>query len=332
MWLCLFGRSAVSASRTCFPLASTCTVSMFGLRAALPGTRTLVASPKAVPRTSFHSSACSLAKARRSKKDIAIQTRKSNLQTQEQKRLEYENATPDYIMGKETEFTRGILKPQTIFQAPLAAIKPTSTTDSSTTDGDASSSSSSSNFAFSKSPLSSSIFSTSSRAPLVVSTSNPSGYQHFLNDQEAELIFEKVPQIQVQELMVRSTLVNDKLQLPIEKQKAELVRRITALENGNAKQIMLENVRRARHAFQREDGDTGSPEVQAAVFTVRIHNLNQHIQANKKDMHNYRRLRILIHKRQKILKYLKKTDPARYHACLDRLGLEPRSIEDEIVV
>jgi small subunit ribosomal protein S15 len=60
--------------------------------------------------------------------------------------------------------------------------------------------------------------------------------------------------------------------------------------------------------------------------------LNQHIHANKKDMHNYRRLRILIHKRQKILKYLKKTDPARYHACLDRLGLEPRAIEDEIVV
>jgi hypothetical protein len=83
-----------------------------------------------------------------------------------------------------------------------------------------------------------------------------------LNDQEAELIFEKVPQIQVQEMMVRSTLVNDKLQLPIEKQKAELIRRITALENGSAKQIMLENVRRARHAFQREDGDTGSPEVQ----------------------------------------------------------------------
>ena len=76
------------------------------------------------------------------------------------------------------------------------------------------------------------------------------------------MLFAKVPEVQVQELMVRSTLVNERLQLPIERQKAELVRRITALENGNAKQLTLENVRRARLAFQREEGDTGSPEVQ----------------------------------------------------------------------
>lgn len=99
-----------------------------------------------------------------------------------------------------------------------------------------------------------------------MSTSNPSGYQHFLTEQEADLIFEKVPHVQVQELMVRSTLVNEKIQLPIEQQKAELVRRITALENGNAKQVTLENVRRAREAFQRAEGDTGSPEVQGTFF------------------------------------------------------------------
>ncbi|KAH7043626.1 hypothetical protein BKA57DRAFT_397778, partial [Linnemannia elongata] len=177
-----------------------------------------------------------------------------------------------------------------------------------------------------------SIFSSSSRTPLIVSTSNPSGYQHFLTEQEADLIFEKVPHVQVQELMVRSTLVNERIQLPIEQQKAELVRRITALENGNAKQVTLENVRRAREAFQRAEGDTGSPEVQAAVMTVRIQNLHNHILNNKKDKHNYRRLRMLIHQRQTVLKYLKKTYPERYHVCLDRLGLEPRAIEDEIVV
>ena len=187
-----------------------------------------------------------------------------------------------------------------------------------------------------------------------------------MSEQEADIIFEKVPQVQVQELMLRSSLVNEKIQLPIEKQKAELVRRITALENGNAKQITLENVRRAREAFQRAEGDTGSPEVQgnftdcncaaflrghkglkmitcasdayacsqslAAIMTVRIQNLHNHILNNKKDKHNYRRLRMLIHQRQTVLKYLKKTYPDRYHLCLDRLGLEPRAIEDEIVV
>lgn len=89
-----------------------------------------------------------------------------------------------------------------------------------------------------------------------------------MKQEEADLIFETVPQVQVQELMLRSSLVNEKLQLPIEKQKAELVRRITALENGNAKQITLENVRRAREAFQRTEGDTGSPEVQGTVFFI----------------------------------------------------------------
>ncbi|KAF9905316.1 hypothetical protein EC991_001738 [Linnemannia zychae] len=301
---------------------------MFGLRTALPGARSLIASTKSTPTNTFHTSASALARPRRSRKDIVIQIRKNNLQKREKKRLEFEASTPDYIIGKQTEFTQSLLRPQSIFQAPLAAIKPATTPDSTSAEDDTIKTS---GFTFSTSSSSPSIFS-SSRTPLVVSTSNPSGYQHFLTEQEADLIFEKVPHVQVQELMVRSTLVNEKLQLPIEQQKAELVRRITALENGNAKQVTLENVRRAREAFQRAEGDTGSPEVQAAVMTVRIQNLHNHILNNKKDKHNYRRLRMLIHQRQTVLKYLKKTYPDRYHVCLDRLGLDPRAIEDEIVV
>ncbi|GJJ70706.1 small subunit ribosomal protein S15 [Entomortierella parvispora] len=309
---------------------------MFGLRSALPGARSIAVSSKpTTAASSFHTSASALARPRRSRKDIVIQVRKSNLQKQELKRLEVENSTPDYIIGKETEFTRSLLRPQSVFQAPLAAIKPVTDNNAAAAPATTASSSKSA-FSFSpssSSPLSSSIFgSSSSRTPLVVSTSEPSGYQHFLEDQEVDLLFNKVPEVQVQELMVRSTLVNEKNQLPIEKQKAELVRRITALENGNAKQLTLENVRRARLAFQRMEGDTGSPEVQAAVMTVRIQNLHNHIQNNKKDKHNYRRLRMLIHQRQTVLKYLKKAYPDRYHVCLDRLGLEPRAIEDEIVV
>ncbi|KAF9147160.1 hypothetical protein BG015_011236 [Linnemannia schmuckeri] len=304
---------------------------MFGLRTALPGARSLVASTKSTPTNAFHTSASALARPRRSRKDIVIQIRKNNLQKQEKKRLDFEASTPDYIIGKQTEFTQSLLRPQSVFQAPLAAIKPV-TPESNTTTNEEDATTKSSGFAFTTSSSSPSIFSSSSRTPLIVSTSNPSGYQHFLTEQEADLIFEKVPHVQVQELMVRSTLVNEKIQLPIEQQKAELVRRITALENGNAKQVTLENVRRAREAFQRAEGDTGSPEVQAAVMTVRIQNLHNHILNNKKDKHNYRRLRMLIHQRQTVLKYLKKTYPERYHICLDRLGLEPRAIEDEIVV
>ncbi|KAI1321844.1 hypothetical protein EDD11_000120 [Mortierella claussenii] len=263
---------------------------------------------------------------------MVAQVRKANLKKQEQKRLEFESSTPDYIIGKDTEFTRSLLKPESIFEAPLAAIKPAKIVSDDTSSQENSPSTPQSMFSFSSSSLSPSIFSSPSRTPLEVSTSNPSGYQHFLTKQETDMIFENVPYVQVEELMNRSTLVSEKTQLPIEQQKAELVRRITALENGNAKQITLENVRRAREAFQRAEGDTGSPEVQAAVMTVRIQNLHNHILNNKKDKHNYRRLRMLIHQRQSILKYLKKLDSDRYHICLDRLGLEPRAIEDEIVI
>ncbi|KAG0315802.1 hypothetical protein BGZ99_007254 [Dissophora globulifera] len=296
----------------------------------------IAASTRTSTTNSFHTTASTLARPSRSRKDIVIQKRKSNLQKQEQKRIEFENSTPDYIIGKETDFTRTLLRPQSVFQAPLAAVKPTdagvSTSEESSVSSSSSSSASKSPYSFSTSSSSPSIFSASSRAPLVVSTSNPSGYQHFLNDQEAELIFEKIPHVQVEELMLRSTLVNEKIQLPIEKQKAELIRRITALENGNAKQVMLENVKRARELFQRAEGDTGSPEVQAAIMTVRIQNLNSHVQNNKKDKHNYRRLRMLVHQRQTVLKYLKRLDAERYHECIDRLGLDLRAIEDEIVV
>ncbi|KAG0245175.1 hypothetical protein BGW41_002644 [Actinomortierella wolfii] len=284
-----------------------------------------VATP--APQNSFHTSATSLARPRRSRKETVIQIRKNNLLKQERKRLEIEEQKPDYIIGRPTDFTRSLLSSRQIFQTPLEAIKkPSSAASESTESAEATTSTP---FSFTGS---SSIFGSLPKRPLEVMTSKPVGYQHFLTDKEAELIFDTVPQVQVQEHMVRSSLVNEKTQLPIEQQKAELVRRITALENANAKQIMLENIRRARLAFQRTEGDTGSPEVQAAVMTVRIHNLHEHILRNRKDKHNYRRLRILIHQRQSILKYLKKTDQDRYHTCLDRLGLEPRAIEDEIVI
>src|SRR6478735_1985083 len=43
----------------------------------------------------------------------------------------------------------------------------------------------------------------------------------------------------------------------------------------------------------------------AAILTVRIHNLNNHLNQHRKDKHNYKQLRTMIHDRAKILKYLK---------------------------
>jgi small subunit ribosomal protein S15 len=53
---------------------------------------------------------------------------------------------------------------------------------------------------------------------------------------------------------------------------------------------------------------------------------------NKKDVGSRRSLRLLIHQRAKILKYLKRVDRDRYDIVLGRLGLEPESVEGELVV
>lgn len=53
---------------------------------------------------------------------------------------------------------------------------------------------------------------------------------------------------------------------------------------------------------------------------------------SKKDVANRRSLRHLIHQRAKILKYLKRIDQDRYDVVLERLGLEPESVEGELLV
>lgn len=42
--------------------------------------------------------------------------------------------------------------------------------------------------------------------------------------------------------------------------------------------------------FARHEGDTGSPEVQIAVLTEEINQLNEHARVHKKDHHSYRGL------------------------------------------
>jgi len=40
----------------------------------------------------------------------------------------------------------------------------------------------------------------------------------------------------------------------------------------------------------------------------------------------------MVHKRQRILKYLKTQDLERYFTCLKKLGLDQKSVEGEIVI
>lgn len=73
--------------------------------------------------------------------------------------------------------------------------------------------------------------------------------------------------------------------------------------------------------YQREEGDTGSPEVQVALLTSNINNLQDHFGDHKKDHHSRRGLIRMVNQRRKLLDYLKGNDADRYADLIKRLGL-----------
>ncbi|GAX03549.1 30S ribosomal protein S15 [Secundilactobacillus pentosiphilus] len=73
--------------------------------------------------------------------------------------------------------------------------------------------------------------------------------------------------------------------------------------------------------YARHDGDTGSAEVQIAVLTADINELNNHMKVHKKDFHSQRGLMKKIGHRRNLLAYLRKTDIQRYRNLIKSLGL-----------
>jgi len=73
--------------------------------------------------------------------------------------------------------------------------------------------------------------------------------------------------------------------------------------------------------FARKAGDTGSPEVQVAILTERIKELNEHLSANPKDHHSRRGLLKMVGQRRRLLGYLKNKDIEVYRKLIADLGL-----------
>ena len=73
--------------------------------------------------------------------------------------------------------------------------------------------------------------------------------------------------------------------------------------------------------YQRAAGDTGSPEVQVALLTVRINDLSTHFKAHVKDHHSRRGLLRMVSRRRKLLDYLKRSSDESYRTLIERLGL-----------
>jgi small subunit ribosomal protein S15 len=73
--------------------------------------------------------------------------------------------------------------------------------------------------------------------------------------------------------------------------------------------------------FQAHGVDTGSPEVQIALFSARISHLTEHFKLHKKDHHSRRGLLKLVGKRRRLLDYLKAKDVERYRTVIKELGI-----------
>jgi small subunit ribosomal protein S15 len=73
--------------------------------------------------------------------------------------------------------------------------------------------------------------------------------------------------------------------------------------------------------FRVHDTDTGSPEVQVALLTNRIAYLTDHFKGHAKDHHSRRGLLKLVSRRRRLLDYLRKESPDRYHRLIERLGI-----------
>ncbi|MDO5090249.1 MAG: 30S ribosomal protein S15 [Cardiobacteriaceae bacterium] len=73
--------------------------------------------------------------------------------------------------------------------------------------------------------------------------------------------------------------------------------------------------------YQRAEGDTGSAEVQIALLTARILDLQNHFASHKKDFHSRRGLLKMVSSRRRLLDYLKRTNFESYRSLIADLGL-----------
>jgi small subunit ribosomal protein S15 len=76
--------------------------------------------------------------------------------------------------------------------------------------------------------------------------------------------------------------------------------------------------------FERQPGDTGSPEVQIALLTERISTLTEHLRANKHDNSSRRGLLKMVGLRRRLLAYLRQNEYTRFLTITDALSIRKK--------
>lgn len=85
--------------------------------------------------------------------------------------------------------------------------------------------------------------------------------------------------------------------------------------------IAAEKKQNTIKSFRRHDGDSGSPEVQIAVLTDRIGEITEHLKSHKHDHATRRGLLMMVGRRNRLLRYMQRTNRESYQQLIKRLGL-----------
>jgi len=73
--------------------------------------------------------------------------------------------------------------------------------------------------------------------------------------------------------------------------------------------------------YGRGPQDSGSTEVQIALLTAEIRQLTEHLKVHRHDFHSERGLMKKVGLRKRLMRYLQREDPAKYHQLIKRLGI-----------
>lgn len=85
--------------------------------------------------------------------------------------------------------------------------------------------------------------------------------------------------------------------------------------------LTAENKSEIIKKYQCKEGDSGSPEVQIALLTARILDLQEHFNTHKKDFHSRRGLLKMVSQRRRLLDYYKRVNYDGYRQLIADLGL-----------
>jgi len=86
--------------------------------------------------------------------------------------------------------------------------------------------------------------------------------------------------------------------------------------------LTVQEKQRVIQKYKLHEKDTGSSEVQVALFTEKIEQLTGHLKKHPKDNHSRRGLLKMVSKRKRLLDYLEREDQKRYESIVKKLKLK----------